>query len=406
MGIVPIGAWHVLATIALSTALANQASAQPAIKFSEAFSTAWARHPQAQSAQARAEEAEAKQVAAARLMPSPPTLGMSHLSDARFADVGRRSLEAEVSIPLWNVNARQAGIGLASLEASLSGSQISLTKLKFAGDFREVVWSYALAQADAEISNGKLEAAKTLAKDVKLRVQAGDLAPVDASLAESVVAAAEAVVAQSQEQELRAALALEVIAGRLNIAAQEEPDAPATNIEEHPVYRAALLTRDVARARVSNARATQRTGPTATVTLSRERPDRSSAPEKALRFGLAFPLGSEAESGTRIATAQAELIEADADLARMRTVLSLEIALARRAMILATETVRSTAIRARFANEVRTQYAKSFQLGESDLPTQSRVEADWYEAQRSADRAKIEASRARSRLNQALGLLP
>ena len=62
--------------------------------------------------------------------------------------------------------------------------------------------------------------------------------------------------------------------------------------------------------------------------------------------------------------------------------------------------------RARLAVESRGFFAKSFRLGESDLPTRLRVELEAVEAERQAARARIDHAAAVSSLRQALGLLP
>ena len=62
--------------------------------------------------------------------------------------------------------------------------------------------------------------------------------------------------------------------------------------------------------------------------------------------------------------------------------------------------------RALLARESRGFFDKSFRLGEADLPTRLRIEAEAAEAERQAARARIELAAAISAWRQALGLLP
>ena len=62
--------------------------------------------------------------------------------------------------------------------------------------------------------------------------------------------------------------------------------------------------------------------------------------------------------------------------------------------------------RAQFAQESRGFFDKSFRLGNTDLPTRLRIEAEAAEAQRQAASARIEVAAAISQWRQALGLLP
>ena len=62
--------------------------------------------------------------------------------------------------------------------------------------------------------------------------------------------------------------------------------------------------------------------------------------------------------------------------------------------------------RAQLARESRGFFDKSFRLGESDLPTRLRIEAEAADAERQAVRARIELAAAISAWRQALGQLP
>ena len=62
--------------------------------------------------------------------------------------------------------------------------------------------------------------------------------------------------------------------------------------------------------------------------------------------------------------------------------------------------------RAQLARELRSFFQKSFQMGETALPTRLRIELEAGEAQRQASRTRIDRAAAVSALRQALGLLP
>jgi len=51
-------------------------------------------------------------------------------------------------------------------------------------------------------------------------------------------------------------------------------------------------------------------------------------------------------------------------------------------------------------------FDKSFRLGETDLPTRLRIEAEAVEAERQEARSRIELATAISAWRQSLGLLP
>ena len=82
------------------------------------------------------------------------------------------------------------------------------------------------------------------------------------------------------------------------------------------------------------------------------------------------------------------LVQARRELDQARTVLGL------------------TEARYTLATDTQRLLAKAFALGELDLIARLRAENERFEAELQFTRAKLEAARAISRLNQALGVLP
>ena len=103
---------------------------------------------------------------------------------------------------------------------------------------------------------------------------------------------------------------------------------------------------------------------------------------------------------------QAEALEAEAtadlELSRVET----EAESARARLAAAEAQVQAAERRASLALETRGFFDKSFRLGETDLPTRLRIEAEAAEADRQAARARIDLAAAISAWRQALGLLP
>ncbi len=394
------------ALAALCVAFSPLVCAQSPIKIADALAQAWARHPASQSAAVRAEEIVARQSAAASLTPSPPTLALSQLSDARFANLGRRATEAELSIPIWNWGARDAAQASASAEGGAIEAQLVVTKLKLSGEVREGLWALATARVEETVAKRKVSDAQALGEDVARRVAAGDLAPVDANLAQSALRLAQLNAAQAREATLRAELIVQSLIGNADVAPIGEMPAQAVSVENHPNVRNAERARAAAQSRVASARAEQREGPTLTFTVSREKTSVDAAVEKALRIGVSIPLFANREGGVRVASANAELAEASALAQQSRAQAQAELQLSQRSIEIATEISTAANARAEFARETQALYTKSFQLGESDLPTRLRAEAERFEAERAAERARVEVLRAISRLNQSYGVIP
>ena len=150
----------------------------------------------------------------------------------------------------------------------------------------------------------------------------------------------------------------------------------------------------------------RRANPELTVGAARETGGSGEPSVQSLIVGIRIPFGGGPRQDARVATAQAEALEAEATADVEQNRVTSEAASARARLQASQVQVQAAERRARLAAETRGFYDKSFRLGESDLPTRLRVELEAAEAQRALARSRIEAAAAVSQLRQALGLLP
>ena len=121
---------------------------------------------------------------------------------------------------------------------------------------------------------------------------------------------------------------------------------------------------------------------------------------------MRIPFGAGARHDSRLAAARADVLEAEAQLAIDRARLQAEQDAARARVEATRVQLGAAERRATLARETRGFFDKSFRLGETDLPTRLRIEAEAAEAERQAARSRIELAAAISSWRQALGLLP
>ena len=142
------------------------------------------------------------------------------------------------------------------------------------------------------------------------------------------------------------------------------------------------------------------------VGVGRERANFAGANETKLRIALRIPLGGDNRNAPRQAAARAELDTAQADLDAAQRQLPAEIAAANFDLRAARAAQTAARERVRLSTEVQTLITKSWQLGDSDLPTRLRADNEQFEASLSVARATIDVQRAIANLNQAHGILP
>jgi cobalt-zinc-cadmium efflux system outer membrane protein len=379
----------------------------------QVFDAAWARQPEAMALQARRAAARAQQSAATAWTPEPAALELSNKTDRLNRNQGARELEVGVAVPLWLPGERGRSAALAEAEAAAIESRATAAQLRIAATVRDAWWQWQRARIEVDSARDQLDNTRRIAADVARRTKAGDLARADQHQADGAVASAEANMAQAEaglaaaRQHLRAlagtAPAPSEVAGAL---AEPDPGAAAADLEAHAALlelkdRAAVAERTAALA------ATQtRANPELMLATTRDRGAFGEAAQQTITLGVRIPFGGGPRHDARTANARAEATEVQAQLAleRERVIAEREAAKVRvdasRAQLAATER------RAQLARESRGFFDKSFRLGETDLPTRLRIEAEAAEAERQAARTRIELAAAISAWRQALGLLP
>jgi cobalt-zinc-cadmium efflux system outer membrane protein len=272
---------------------------------------------------------------------------------------------------------------------------------------RESWWNWQGARNELALAGERLAAAARLREDVARRFAAGDLSRADLNQAAGVLAQSQALQAEAQAAELGLRHRLESLSGRPvgDVEVQYEPE-PATAAAEHPALRELAAQSDVARRQVDLARAQSRANPELMLSTRSDRAASGEPSAQTWALALRIPFGAGPRQDARVATANAEAIEAGVELERERERLSLEVAAVRAQVAAARQQLAAAEQRAGLARENRGFYDKSFRLGESDLPTRLRIDSEAFEAERALGRARIALAQGISQWRQSLGLLP
>ena len=402
------------------TATSSPGGVSPPLTLRQAFDAAWLRQPEAQSREARQQAASARRQAADSWTPEPAALELSVKSDRLNQNQGSREIEAGVAIPLWLPGERSRTGALADAEGRATASRVVAAQLRTAASVREFYWLWQRARVEHDLAQERLSNAQALAADVTKRVKAGDLARADQHQADGAVATAEAGVAEAASTLAGASHQLRTLTGTppvsnglagFNAGAVAEP-VPAIPSDfasldsRHPAVAELLARADVARRSTELAGVQTRSNPELTLATTRARGLYGEPSQQSLTLGIRIPFGSDSRNRTKLASAQAEGIEAEVQLALERERLLSELDAARIRLESARSQVSAADKGSQLARESRGFFQKSFRMGETDLPTRSRIELEAIAAERQAARASIDLAAAVSSLRQVLGLLP
>ena len=405
--------------LALSGAIypfAANAQSQPSASLTlrQAYEAAVARQPETRSAPQRRDAAAAHQRTAQAWTPEPPAFEGSLKTDRIGSNKGSREWVVGVAVPLWLPGQRHAAMSLAQAEFSAVDQALTAASWRVAGEVRDAWWTGHLAQVDLDLAQTRLGNAERLAADVALRVRAGDLARADQHQAGAAVAAAQAELASIKTAQAQAMLLLRRLAGPLASAALATAPEPLPDdgaaldslIAAHPAIRDATSRAEVARRAGAQARLQGRAAPELALAATRGRGDVGEAYGQSITIGLRIPFGADDRQQARLASAGAELTEAETRLAAERERIEADMAFARERLALARSMADASERRATLARESLGFLDKAFRLGEIDLPARLRIALEAMEAERQNARARIEVAQAISQWRQALGLSP
>ena len=404
----------VCATLTLAC-FAGSSFAQPVPSLREALEAAWAQSPTQRSQSQRVAELAARTRAASSWAAGPPSVTLGHRTDMLTGNSGLRELEAEVAVPLWNAKARSATRSQVDADSSVLQRQSALLKLKLAGELRELAAQAALAQAEQTLANRKLAEASQLAQDVERRLRAGDVARVDSLQTQAAVQQANAALAQTRAGLSRVQSQWQALTGLATVADPASdsalPSSTATlpleaSTAEHPAVAAAAAHTQAARSRLQLAEADRRDPMELSVGSTVSQGVFGANPDTSLRVAVKIPLGGDIRNSARIAAARAELEVAEAESDAVTRLVNADLMAARADVLAARANEEALQARAKLSTEAQALYAKSYRLGESDLPTRLRADNEKFEADLALSRARIDVQRAASRLLQSLGQLP
>ena len=381
--------------------------AAPTIK--DAVESAWAKHPIAQSRAIRQDEAGAKRELAASWLADAPRVSISQKTDRWNRNAGAREWEAEIGVSLQMPAVRNARGALVESEAARYDAHAVAEKWRLAGEVREAYWSARLDASDLALAARKVVEAGALATDVERRFKVGEVARTDWNQAQAALKLAESAEADARAKAFRSGRAFLALTSLSQLPADDESPSnieALTATDQHPQLRELVSEADAARARQQEANVTRQDAPEIAFGTVRERAAFGEASAGSVVLRLTVPLPSGARNRSRVASAGAERIEAESRVPQLRLRIESDIASAVEDLSQASRQVEFAQSRLALARETHALLDKAYKLGELDLPTRLRAEADRFDAELSLARANLHRSRGISRINQASGRLP
>lgn len=336
-------------------------------------------------------------------IPGSPSVGGDWRTNLRGGPGEANELNLDVAAPMWLPGQRTALGNAVRAGVEEFEARLLLRRLEVAGLLREALWAAASAARDVRVARDRLATSRDIARDVQRRVELGDIPFTDALLVQNETLGAELGLAQAEAALVAARVAYRTLTGGADPDLAPEPAVARPRV--HPALLAAEAGVAAAEAQRRLVAATPRDNPELGL-FGRNDAGRLNDLGSSLGVRFRVPLASAARNVPRAASAQADLTRAVAERELRLRLLNAEINAAQLALRAAEEAARIARQRLAVANQQLDLARRAFNQGETGLFDLFRIRQLQVEAAGGQAEAEVAAGRARSRLNQAIGVVP
>lgn len=320
-------------------------------------------------------------------------------------------LDANVSVPLWNLGQRDATQRIGETAQLDSIMQATATKWRVAGLIRAALWDITLQELRLEQTKIELTSAQQLESDVKRRVQAGDLAQTDGLLAQTEVLKKRSALTLAEAEVMHARKRYSSITQITKVPAnyQEVLTAQKEIEQNHPALQSINSQIERKQAELDALQLTGSGQTSVIVGINSDRPsnaDERSNNTESFNIGVNVPFGGTAHLAPQVAAINVELNK----LRAQRDQLFRELEQNHHE---AEHNLQVNQTELAISNELKTVAEKhlkmtqlSFSVGEIDLIDLLKIQAQTQLAVLTAKERAVIVQRDFAFYNQAVGVLP
>lgn len=379
----------------------------PALQLSEVLEKAYARAPMQASLQSRDAMVLAKNRVANAMLPSAPAIGLIHQNDAIGSGRGERDWQAELELPVWQQKQRDNRLKVAdAIQSSTIASRQSL-KLQVAGQLRETLWNIAANDNHLSLAINKLQVAQKLQSDVGKRYQAGELARTDAMLAEQEVLRVEKEKVRAEAELMHARHRYYLLTGLRELpASYQEQQSSLEDYSQSPIWLEAQSKLGLAETERDLAQIESRENMRVLLNMRSSKGAFDTTDNNSVGVHVRVPFGSETSAAPIRAAAEMVVGNALTEREAMRFELEAAMHEAEHNLSVSRAELSIATKQYEIAKESFSLAQKAFQLGETDLVSLMRVQAQTFEAERAFTTRQIQVQWDIARYNQTVGVLP
>lgn len=385
----------------------DELTVNPDLRLSDVLEKAFVRAPMQASLQSRAAMVAARNRVANAMLPAAPAFSLMHQNDSMASARGEREWQAEMELPVWQPKQRDNRMKVAEAMQSTSSAGRDSLKLQVAGRLRDALWDIAMNDNNLSLSANKLQVARKLRTDVDKRYRAGELAKTDAMLAEQEVFRAEKEKLRAEAEVMHARHRYYLLTGLRELpASYEEKLSLLEDYSQSPIWLEAQSKVTLAETERELTQLESRESTRVLLNMRSTRGAFDNANNESVGVQVRVPFGYESSAAP--ARAAAEILVGNALTEREAMKLELEAAMheAEHNLNVSRAELEIVGRQNEVARASLNLAQKAFDLGETDLVSLLRVQAQAFEAERAFTTQRIQVQWNIARYNQTVGVLP
>ncbi len=385
----------------------DELKVNPNLQFHEVLEKTIARNPMQAALHSRDYMVSAKRLIANATLPSTPAINVLHQNDALGSGRGEREWQAELELPMWLPNQRNNRLKVAdATQSNVAASRESLN-LQVAGMLREAVWDISFNENNNALTTSKLALANKLQLDVEKRYQAGEMAKTDAMLAQQETLRAEKEQLRAEAELMHARHRYFLLTGLRELPASfEEKQSPLEDYSQSSIWLEAQSKLGLAETERALAQVESHENLQVLLNMRRSQGAFDNMANDSVGVKVRIPFGGDTRAAPIKATAEMHVGAAQTEQELLRNEMETMMHEAEHNLSVSRAELLLVSKQYDIAKESARLAQKAFQLGETDLVSLMRVQAQTYEAERAFSTRKIQVQWDIARYNQAVGVLP
>ena len=384
------------------------------MQLSDVISAVLNQHPQRLVLESQRHEATALQNLSKSWLAGETALTLRTQTDQLGSKKGMQEYEFTYEMPLW-YPAQRAAWGKV---AEAAAQEVEITKQAMlhlvAGEVREMVWKIAHQETLVTLAEHEWDMAIRLGKQLQRRMELGETAKRDVLLAQEETLRKQSEYQQAEQEltlvfnQYQALTGLEKLPNNFEESCHDlsSEKLKENDLNWHPLIQATQHKLQRAETELQQVRNSKASPPTVSIGARRERSESNENQQDSVGLSVRIPFGHNGQQGIKLAAAQRNISENQAELQKLLRDTRAAIKNAEYTYRSARDNLQIVESQQKISNENLRLAQLALQHGELGLIDFQKIQALAFAADRAVQQRKIALKLAVARYHQALGILP